>query len=70
MNDKLTVKQFRELVGFHNKAVSGKVRTRSRTRIITDPDEIAKLTPGILSRYVIRDNRSGAKAMSSKRISA
>lgn len=60
MNDKLTAKQFRELVAFHNKAVSGKVETRNSTRIITDPEEVAKLSPHILSHYTVRRRRPPA----------
>lgn len=58
MNNKLTAKQLKEIVAFHNKVVSGKIRTGNRTRIITDPEEIAKIEPpGILSEYVIKFKR-------------
>jgi hypothetical protein len=60
MSEKLTDKQFRELVAFHNKAVSGKVRTGNITRIITDPEEVAKIAPQIISHYTIRRRRPPA----------
>ena len=60
MTDRLTDKQFRKLVAFHNKAVSGKVGTRNRTQIVTDQEEIAKLSPNILSHYTVRRRRPPA----------
>ena len=64
MNDKLTKKQLLDLIAFHNNAVTGRMPTskRNRTRVVTDPEEIAKLEPRvILSEYVIRINRASAK---------
>lgn len=60
MNDKLTKKQLLDLIAFHNKAVSGKVQTGNRTRIITDPEEVAKISPHILSHYTIKRRRPPA----------
>ncbi len=60
MNNKLTAKQLKEIVAFHNKVVSGKIRTGNRTRIITDPEEIAKLSPNILSHYTVKRGRPPA----------
>lgn len=62
MNDKLTAKQLRELVNFHKTDRANKPHMRPSGRIITDPEEMARLEPpGILSEYVIRINRSSDK---------
>lgn len=66
MNDRLTAKQFRELVAFHNKAVSGKIRTGNRTRIVTDPEKIAELSPNILSHYTVKRRRPPADGSARK----
>ncbi len=61
MNDRLTPKQLRELVNFHKTARANQPHMRPTGRIITDPEEIARLQPtGILSEYVIRIDRSSA----------
>ncbi|MCY4064455.1 MAG: hypothetical protein OXG53_18965 [Chloroflexi bacterium] len=59
MNDRLTPKQLRELVDFHKTERANQPHMRPTGRIITDPEEIARLEPpGILSEYVIRVDRS------------
>ncbi len=61
MNSRLNAKQFRKLVGLHNSAVSGRVRTGNRTRIVTDPEEVKRLSGNILSHYAIDVRRSRSK---------
>ena len=54
MTEKLTATQVRELVSFHKKAASHKGRPKPTARIITDPKEVAKIMPGIISHYTIK----------------
>ena len=58
MNDRLTASQLRELVSFHKSDRANQRHMRPTGKIITDPDEIAKRTPHILSEYVIRGSQS------------
>ena len=60
MSDRLTAKQLRELVNFHKTARANQPHMQPTGRIITDPEEIAKIEPpGILSEYVITFKRPG-----------
>lgn len=61
MNGKLTAKQFKTLVGIHNSANSGRIRTRNRTRIVTDAKEVERLSGSIISHYAIDVKRSHSK---------
>lgn len=58
MNDRLTAKQLRELVNFHKTDRANQPHMKPIARIITDPEEIAKISPKTLSEYIIRVKRS------------
>lgn len=60
MSDRLTAKQLRELVNFHKTARANQPHMRPTGRIITDPEEIAKLSPHILSHYTVKRRRPPA----------
>lgn len=62
MSDRLTAEQLKELVNFHKSARANQPHMRPTGRIVTDPEEIARIVPrGILSEVVIRIGRSSAK---------
>ena len=64
MNDKLTVEQVHELVAFHNKVISGKGQAQPVTGRLLDPDEAAKLLPGMVMDYKVRSKRRPSKDIS------
>lgn len=59
MNNRLTAKQLRELLDFHKTDRANQPHMRPTGRIITDPEEMAKVEPpGIVSKaYVVRGKR-------------
>lgn len=58
MNDRLTAKQLWKLLNYYKTARANQPHMRPTARIVTDPEEIARIEPpGILSEYVIRVER-------------
>ena len=62
MNDKLTVKQLNQLVAFQKKAVSCNEPAQPVTGRILDPDEAAKLLPGMVMDYKVQVKRPPAES--------
>ena len=54
MNRKLTPEQAVKLASFHKNPLPAQMLGKHRTTIITDPDEVAKIMPNIISHYVVK----------------
>ena len=61
MNRKLTAQQVKELVTYHRKAGPKQGPAKPSSMRILDPDEAAKLLPGIVTHHTVTVNRPPAE---------